>query len=323
MMRLLRHALPCLAVALIGGYIAPARAQCTLPYTLSNGQPPDATKVMANFNALASCLSVGGATNSVQYNAGSGSLGGIGPLTNGQVLIGSTGNAPQAQTLSAGAGITITNGAGTIAVSASGQASTGLYREVSSGTPTSASTGLSNWLNQANAVLNEGPIGMSIAATLSSNVMARFTPAPLMPYKLRALIAATRNGTTGTQTASVGIGFYDGFSKLHLLSYAIGFQSGGTPRLEVQKWSSPTVSVGNDVSVNNIYYPQPIWLQLQDDGTSVSFAFSHDGANFLTVFSVAKSSGYLGSAGYNNLLFFVAPGGSFSNIGTLMSWTVN
>jgi hypothetical protein len=79
-------------------------AQCALPYTLTNGQPPDATKVMANFNALVACLNPGGSTNAVQYNAGSGTMGGVGPLTDGQLVIGSTGNAPQAQTLTAGTG---------------------------------------------------------------------------------------------------------------------------------------------------------------------------------------------------------------------------
>jgi len=43
-------------------------------------------------------------------------------LTNGQVLIGSTGNDPVAATLSAGAGVTITNGAGTITIASGGGA---------------------------------------------------------------------------------------------------------------------------------------------------------------------------------------------------------
>lgn len=41
-------------------------------------------------------------------------------LTNGQLLIGNTGNDPTAATLSAGAGISITNGAGTITIATSG-----------------------------------------------------------------------------------------------------------------------------------------------------------------------------------------------------------
>lgn len=41
-------------------------------------------------------------------------------LTNGQLLIGNTGNNPSASTLSAGSGISITNGSGTITIAASG-----------------------------------------------------------------------------------------------------------------------------------------------------------------------------------------------------------
>ena len=44
----------------------------------------------------------------------------LGPLTNGQLVIGSTGNAPQASTLTAGAGIAITNAAGSVTISSTG-----------------------------------------------------------------------------------------------------------------------------------------------------------------------------------------------------------
>ncbi|MBS0527138.1 MAG: hypothetical protein JSS04_26150, partial [Proteobacteria bacterium] len=63
----------------------PASAQCALPYTLADGQKADAFQVMANFNALANCLSAGGSTNSVQYNNGGG-LGGVAPLGDGQLV---------------------------------------------------------------------------------------------------------------------------------------------------------------------------------------------------------------------------------------------
>jgi hypothetical protein len=306
-----------LFLSLIGLNVA--HAQCTLPYTLTNGQPPDATKVMANFNALISCLNPGGSANAVQYNAGSGSLGGVGPLTNGQVLIGSTGNPPQAQTLTAGSGMTISSGAGNITVGAAGgMPSTGLYRQVTSATPSSASTGLSNWLNQGTSVLSEGAAGLSISAPPSgsnSNIVGRFMPAPTPPYKIKALIAATRNSYN---YSGVGIGWYDGSAKLHLLSYSIA--NGGTPFLEVTAWSGVTVYQFSNFTSSFNGYAQPRWLQLQDDGTNVSFAFSQDGANFLTLFSVAKSSGYLGASGYSQVLFFVNPRGLSNTIGTVMSW---
>lgn len=54
---------------------------------------------------------VGGATNGLVS---------LGPLTNGQIVVGSTGVVPVATTISAGAGIGITNGAGSITISSAG-----------------------------------------------------------------------------------------------------------------------------------------------------------------------------------------------------------
>lgn len=53
------------------------------------------------------------------YTTG-GELSEVGPLTNGQLAVGSTGNAPVATTLTAGTGVAITNGAGSITVSTTG-----------------------------------------------------------------------------------------------------------------------------------------------------------------------------------------------------------
>ena len=112
-------AVTALSFLLLSSGITVAQAQCpALPNQLTNGQIADATQVMANFSALATCINTApaGATNALQYNAGSG-FGAVGPLTNGQLVIGSTGNAPQAATLTAGSGITITTGPGGITIS--------------------------------------------------------------------------------------------------------------------------------------------------------------------------------------------------------------
>lgn len=296
-----------------------ARAQCALPYTLSNGQAPDATKVMANFNALVSCFSIGGSTNSVQYNGGSGAPAGAGPLTNGQLLIGSSGNPPQPATLTAGTGITLTNGPGSVKITAPSQASTGLYRQVMSALPTAASTGLATWLNQGTATFSDTPVGVSLRSVPIGGIVGRFVAAPPTPYTLRVLLTSTTNATTSN---GAGIGFYDGVSKIQILELGPATGTGGNSFLQVVHWSSPTVFNGVDAQSTNVFYTQPIWLQLQDDGTNVSFAFSQDGVNFINVFSTAKSAGYLGSSGYRELLFFVNPAGTFSTTATLMSWSV-
>jgi hypothetical protein len=296
-----------------------AEAQCTLPHTLVNGQPPDATKVMANFNALIACLSVGGSANAIQYNAGAGALAGVGPLTNGQVVIGSTGNPPQAQALTAGTGITIANGPGNVTVEATaGSPATGLYRQVTSALPTEANTGLSIWVNQSGATFSEGAAGISISAPAGGDSLKlRYGPAPAPPYVLTTLIGATRNSNTYSEA---GIGWYDGSAKLHILSFVIG--AGGPAFLQVTKWSAFNFRVGNDAASASAYYPQPIWFQLKDDGTNVTFAYSHDGANFLPLYTAAKSSAYLGPYGYNNFILVSNPRGG-QTITTAMSWTIN
>ena len=298
----------------------PAAAQCVLPYQLTNGQLADATKVMADFSAVLNCFSLKGATHSIEYKSSSpGGFGGAGPLANGQLVIGATGSAPQAQTLTAGSGIAISNTAGGITIAATNDlGGTGLYRQVMSATPTSATTGLTNWLNQGSAVVSDSAVGICIDAPTSgtaANVSGRYMVAPTPPYRITGLIAATRNSTN---YSAVGIGWYDGTSKLQLLNYAIN--DGGAPILVVNELNSPTSFNANDVVSSFNVFSQPIWLQLADDGTTVSFLFSQDGANFVSLFSVAKSSGFLGASGYSNVTFFVAPQGG-RTLGTLMSWT--
>jgi hypothetical protein len=308
----------CLAVSGLNA----VQAQCTLPYTLANGQIADASQVMANFNALASCLSPGGSANAIQYNNG-GRLGGAAPLTNGQLLIGSTGSPPQTQALTAGQGMTIANGSGSITIAANGsEAGNGLYRRILSATPTSAATGLTNWLNQGSAVVSDSTVGVCIDAPTSgaaSNVTGRYRAAPSAPYTIKALIAATRNSTSSN---GVGIGWYDGTAKLHVISYTINVNA--LPIIEVNKWNSVTSFNASDFTSSPNAFAQPIWLQVQDDGTTVSFAFSQDGIDFLTVFSVAKSGGFLGASGYGNVILFVNPQGSpqgSRTLATVLSWT--
>lgn len=59
--------------------------------------------------------------NALAFYGASGSLVEVGPLEDGELVIGSTGLAPVAATLTAGDGITITNAAGSITISATGR----------------------------------------------------------------------------------------------------------------------------------------------------------------------------------------------------------
>lgn len=63
---------------------------------------------------------VGTTNNALQVGSASGALSSLALATNGQIPIGSTGNAPTIATLTAGSGISITNGAGSITITATG-----------------------------------------------------------------------------------------------------------------------------------------------------------------------------------------------------------
>jgi hypothetical protein len=298
-----------------------ADARCALPYVLSNGEVPDAAKMMANFNALVACQTVAGTANAIEYNAGSGALAAAGPQTNGQLIIGSTGAAPQAQTLTAGSGISITAGSGAVAIAATaGTAGTGLYRQVMSSTPTAASTGLTIWLNQGASAVSNSPTGITIDAPSSAatNLSGRYVTAPSAPYTITALIGATRTTIGG---GCVGIGWYDGSSKIQGICYYTNSSNDSQQLVAVRRYTSPTAQTSDSFTSGLNGFSEPIWFRISDDGTNVSFGFSYDGANFLPVYSTTKAMGFLGSTGYNKLLFFVDPGSGSHTFGTLLSWT--
>lgn len=302
------------------GLSTAARAQCVLPYQLTNADLADAVKLTANFGALAKCISSRSPANSIQYNAGGGTLSGIGPLTDGQLMIGSTGTLPATQTLTPGSAIVITSGGSGITISATDAVGgTGLYRQITSDTPTAADAGLANWLNQGTATVSDSSVGICIDAPgtgTTANLLGLFKVAPSTPYTITTLIAATRYGNLDN---GVGIGWYDGSAKLHLLSYVL---NNGLPYLAVNKWDNVTTFNAADLTSSINAFAQPIWLQVADDGTNVSFGFSQDGVTFISLFSVAKSTGFLGAGGYSNVIFFADPRGN-RTLATVMSWTEN
>jgi hypothetical protein len=196
----------------------------------------------------------------------------------------------------------------------------GLYRQVLSATPTAASTGLASWMNQGGATVGDGPTGIVVTAPASGghSVIGRYGAAPTPPYKINILVAITRSSNSFNH---VGLGWYNGSNRLQIIDFAT--YGGGANFIEVTQWNTPTSHNASPFVSPVNGFPQPIWLQIADDGTNVSFAFSQDGANYLPVFSVAKSTGWLGSTGYSNVVFTVNPVGPTTTLGTLMSWTQN
>lgn len=108
----------------------------------------------------------------------------LGALTNGQLIIGSTGTAPSLATLTQGSGVTITNGAGTITISATG----------TGGTVTSIAT--NNGIT-GGTITTTGTIGL--AAIADHTLLANISGGSLFPSSttLTALIDNAIGSTQG------------------------------------------------------------------------------------------------------------------------------
>jgi hypothetical protein len=105
------------------------------------------------------------AAHSLPVAEGSSNFNFLGPLTNGQVLIGSTGADPVAGSITAGSGIAVTNGAGSITISATGNAP---YTEVT-GTSQAMSTNNEYTANNASLVTLTLPATANIGDEVTVN----------------------------------------------------------------------------------------------------------------------------------------------------------
>jgi hypothetical protein len=196
-------------------------------------------------------------------------------------------------------------------VAAGGGSGSGLFSQVMSATPSTASTGLNTWLNQGSATETDGATGMFIQGVASQDWQLVKKTAPGTPYTITALVLMN---CPKTSNIGAGIGFTDG-TKLHIAQLQTG------SNVIVSKWNTTTSFNGNDFASADLWYEGQVWLRINDDGTNVKFSWSHDGANFRQVFSVAKASGFLGGSGYTNV-FFGANSNTAAAAATLASWAV-
>ena len=138
--------------------------------------------------------------------------------------------------------------------------------------------------------------------------------APSTPYTITALIAAARNSSSSN---GVGIGWYDGSAKLHVISYST--VSGAPAVFQVNKFNSVFSFNGSDFTSNANQFPQPVWVQIHDDGTNVSFAFQ-PGRIFLPNGFLSGQVVRFSRRDRLQLHKIVNPQGS-QTLGTDLSWT--
>jgi hypothetical protein len=287
----------CLIVAGSNG----ALSQCVLPNQLTNGQTADATQVMANFNALAACINnggPGGSANAIQYNAGSATFGGVGPLNDGQVVVGATGGTPQATGLSAGSGISITNGPGSVTISATGAGAVSPFYDPASipiTTPTASSFTVQNGTGSTGTLTNMVSRGMTLTVPTGS------------PYVDTAIEQAVPSSSAFTVTALVypasymsGAWFW-GLAVKDVSGKYVGLGFSSTTKVAYYTFSNIS-TVNTFSSTTSILNGQnPVWLRLQLTGGNFVFTFSFDGEHFnpgSTVSATAYLSSSLSTVGF-------------------------
>ena len=304
---------PCALLLLVS---SPAMAACTVPNVLSNGQTADATQVMQNFSAVAGCADAtapSGGQNSVQFETSSGSLSGV-ALSSGQVVLGTTGSAPQAKTLTAGPGIAIMNAPGSISISAT----------------SSGSANAVDWLNEA-AVIR--PIATNFSLVTSTTAPAGASLVPTVRGMAltttsvaddTAVMAETTTPSGSWQATMLAVysgplapASFPAIAVRDSISHrAVEFGIGSSGTTSYQAAYVRTVgglgldTILGQTAAADIGLPppsQPIWSRVTYDGTNLSWSFSRDGEVFSTVFTVLAADNLSNVDGVGPVAFFQQP----------------
>ena len=186
---------------------------------------------------------------------------------------------------------------------ASGGAGGGLFSGLLAAPPPAATwTAVNFGANTQFTDVSGGGVLLTDVGASGDNLRIAARAAPSPPYTRTALVFNTApyiNYNFG------GFGWRDSSSgKLTTFSY-LG-NAFNNANLRAMNWASPTSYAADPVAA---VVPNPpstfIFERLADDGTNVTMSYSSNGQVFTTLYTVAKASGYLGSAGYNELVLMI------------------
>jgi hypothetical protein len=169
-----------------------------------------------------------------------------------------------------------------------GGGGSGLFNQVLSATPTSASTGLSTWLDQGSCTVTDGTTGVVVdcPSAAGQRLQGRCKTAAATPSSYTILLAANTDASTTGFNAG-WFGYYDG-TKLQVFRLANG-NTAGQYNITVDQWANNT-TYSTSVKTSGIGFPGRAWLKVRDDGTNIHYAVSSDGANFIDMYSAARAA---------------------------------
>ncbi len=213
-----------------------------------------------------------------------------------------------------------TSGTGLGCISVGPGSGGGLFGPILGTPPTSSSTGYTTWVNQGStATVADTPIGVTMfdgTAGGASSLRVRIKTAPATPYTATYFLAF--NAQVASPYSGMAVGWYNGSNKLEVIF--VQWQNTATVEIGVGRYSDPNTFSATDFGPVVGLGTQYVFLRLKDNGTTVYFQYSEDGQNFWTAYSVAKSSGYLGSSGYSDLALICEAQGAPCGL-TLMNYT--
>lgn len=155
--------------------------------------------------------------------------------------------------------------------------------DASGNTLTAASFTAGNQGSSALTDLDCGGIELFIPADGGNDLRAWYKSAPTAPYKITAcFLGYPGKGNNGTTLgAQFGMGFYDAVSgKVHYLDYAAGLEEFSvTYWPSFTNYGSQTFTDARDVGGN------PVWFQVEDDGTNLKYYISHNGITFQQIYT--------------------------------------
>lgn len=229
------------------------------------------------------------------WEVGLGTVGGTGPYTLARTTIfdGSAGTSPISLT---GTSIVFCDLPAS-KVGGGGSSAAGPFAPLWTTIPTMAGTGLSTWINQGSTTASDVSNGIAVSQPghTGDSFGLLSMAAPATPYSFAGVFSMTTFPTNYTQ---IGIGWYNSANgNMHLLE----LEWDASLQTIVEEWNSPTSY--NSTNNSAPWVGGPLGFKIRDDGTTVYFYTSADGVQFNLQFSIAKSSGFLGSSGYNTIVF--------------------
>jgi hypothetical protein len=190
----------------------------------------------------------------------------------------------------------------------------GLFQPVMSLVPTTARTGLATTLGTGASLANY-PGGVLISGSASCGAYTSSVPAT--PYSISVALAGVSSVSAGI---SPSLGWTNGTAIQVIYVYAAS--SGVNGNLSVQTntdintFGSTQTNIASGVGI----LPNLCFFKIRDDGTNVYFYFGADFNNWVLNYSVAKTSGSLGSGGYSHIFVGNLSGNGTQNV-SVLAWT--